>query len=425
MIIAQETYLEHFGKKGMRWGVVKEDKSSGEKSTKTETSSGRSNFRERNLKVNTNRYNTLNARAAKSNVRISEINTELKTLPKYSGKARNLRYERQMTTKQRDIDLKKAAKPPSDGLTPTQKKLLIGAGVATVMVGLSIASKRYDAEGMGAAMRRKASKLEYGDVFRPNKSFAKKMSPDDVLANVVKGINPKYNTQGGTMNCRRTTFAYEMRRRGYDVTATLAPMGYGQNESGLVNALIKGDRNKLSGESMSAFAGNSGAVDGIRTRAVKGDKRQYTADTETVTDISKLRAALSRHPNGARGEAVFDVGPFAHSMQWEVFDGVPHIFDSQKAARYDTDDKGLRKLTEKWGSPKRMDITRLDNVDLDTDFISRWVTDVKPKAAEVRATAAQTRREKEIKRDRAEYEKYSRAFFAENERLAAERNRFP
>ncbi len=55
------------------------------------------------------------------------------------------------------------------------------------------------------------------------------------------------------MNCRRCTFAYEMRRRGYDVAATRTTNGRGQTAVGVYNALnTEGDIAKVGKLSMIA-----------------------------------------------------------------------------------------------------------------------------------------------------------------------------
>lgn len=371
-----EEVLEHFGVKGMKWGVRRQGNAGGyDASAKGETKSLRGKLADRNLRVNTERHAMLTARAAKADIRISELKAEIAALPKgVSARTRfDLNYEKNVTIAQRDKDLKRAQKPPSSGLTPTQKKVLIGAGVAAVVIGVHMAHRRgIDSEAVGAAIRRGESQMKYGDVFRPNPAFASRMTPEQVRSVVAAGVNPNYRSQGGAMNCRRATFAYEMRRRGYDVVATTSPVGYGQNESGLVNALTPGVRNRLSTQSMSSFASNFSSS-GLRTRGARGDNRPNPAFTQSVRQLSELRSALSRHPNGARGEAVFDMGPFAHSMQWEIFDGVPHIFDSQKGTHYPTTPDGLRELMIKWGVPRTTEITRLDNVPLDMNFVGRWV----------------------------------------------------
>lgn len=371
-----DDFLEHFGVLGQRWGVRKKPVSNGgENSGGTDKSSIRSRLSERNLRINTAKTNMLKARSEKANIRISELDAEIAALPKNSYKRYSLNSERNVTVAQRDSDLKKAAKPPTSGLTSTQKKVMVGASVAGVLIGFHVASKHTDAEGVSAAIRRGRSQREHGDIFKPKPEFSAKMTQEEALKNVVQGINPNHRTQGGSMNCRRATFAYELRRRGYDVVATTSGIGRGQNESGLVNALIKGDRNLLSRESMSNFAAlQNPGIDGVRTRAVPGDTRTYSAMTQSVRKISELKDALSRHPDGARGEAVFDMGGFAHSMQWEVFKGIPHIFDSQKGSHFPVTSEGLNKLMDKWGEPAVTEITRLDNVDLDLKFLSRWVS---------------------------------------------------
>src|SRR4029077_17292919 len=53
---------------------------------------------------------------------------------------------------------------------------------------------------------------------------------------VVAPINPGYGDLGTKMNCRRATFAYEMRRRGYDVKATKSVKGTGQMPLSLLKA---------------------------------------------------------------------------------------------------------------------------------------------------------------------------------------------
>lgn len=364
MIITESAYLEHYGVKGMKWGVRNDDEGKGRKSLRERAAA-------RNLRINSERHKMLTARAAKTAVRLLEIDDALSSLPRNSPKRLDLNRERSFLLTQRRKDLTDAKNPPSSGLTPTQKKVLIGAGVAAVLAGTYVASKHIDAEGVLASIRRGQSSLQYGDVFKRNKELAGNLSVQDVLKNVVKPVNPNYNNTGGQMNCRRATFAYELRRRGFDVVATPSSIGYGQNESGLINALVKGDKNLLSRQSMSAFASGY-AETGVRTRAAVRDARQHSAYTESVKSLANLGSALKKQPSGARGEVVFDMGAFAHSMQWEIFNGTPHIFDAQKGQHFPVTKAGLDTLVSKWGQPSVAEITRLDNIDLDLAFLSRW-----------------------------------------------------
>lgn len=174
------------------------------------------------------------------------------------------------------------------------------------------------------------------------------------------------------MNCRRCTLAYELRRRGYDVVATTSPIGYGQGETGLVNALIKGDKNIKSKASLSNAATFESSLVGQLRSQVSGDKRTNPAETNSVQNVKDLIGVLSGKPNGARGEAVFNQGSFAHSLQWEIIDGTPHLFDAQKGQHFPVTEQGLVDFQAKWGKNLGVEVTRLDNVDLDLAFLSRW-----------------------------------------------------
>jgi hypothetical protein len=65
-------------------------------------------------------------------------------------------------------------------------------------------------------------------------------------------------------------------------------------------------------------------------------------------------------------------------MAYEVVDGVPHIFDSQKGTLYNSS----KMVESKWDGFHGAEITRLDNVDLDLNFLTRWATNTgSPKAS--------------------------------------------
>lgn len=225
--------------------------------------------------------------------------------------------------------------------------------------------------------------------FKKNLEMARKdLSPDEVLAKVAKGVNPNYKLPGGQMNCRRSSLTYELRRRGFDVTATTSSLGYGQSETGLINALVRGDKNIYRSNSLSSFVASSYG-DGIR-KQVTGDRRinpgaigRVMIDQNNLQNIDGtpgktigyLYDKLKTQPNGARGEAVFDFAQFGHSISWEIFDGKPVFFDTQKGQKFEN----ILDFFTKWGSPSSAELTRLDNLDLDLEFLSRWATDRKGK----------------------------------------------
>lgn len=401
--------LKHYGVKGMKWGVVNEDRGSDRSSKKAE---------KRETKAQ-----KIDVVAAKAEVRLSEIKSEIDALPP----GLKTTYKRSVlnTQKANQADyvrlLHRDAQWVREGkLTQNQKVLLAGgilAGSALILYGgaMMADSGQLNALSLRGEAFLKGKKFE----FAKKDSLAKAATADSVLSNVVKGVNPNYDNAGGQMNCRRCSFAYELRRRGYDVEATPTSVGTGHTESGLINALTPGKRNVIRSDSLSSKVVGG---EGIRAMVSK-DKRANPADTvslkqeiskfdsirsqlrdqrsraksgEEVLRIEDLMAknydneqaaggtfrksivdSLGKMPNKARGEIVFDFGGFGHSMSWEIFDGKPVIFDTQKANRYDlTTTEGLNKISEKWGSFTAAEMTRLDNMDLDLDFLARWATNV-------------------------------------------------
>ena len=371
--------LQHHGVKGMKWGVRNEEKPSG---------SLRSRLVDHNKEINRREAATIFARAKKLDVQVADLKKEIAALPSNKRwKKSDLQYTADVLKNQASMDRKKAKTLGNDDfhLTPNQKKVLVGTAVVggLVLAGVLAQKARHIPTGLevleapSANLAYKSNMKKFGAPFKKRPDFANPdLSADEILTDVVKGVNPDYKKLGGMMNCRRSTYSYELRRRGYDVSATTSAIGYGQNETGVVNALIRGDKNISSRPSMSSFAMHTPTFDvpdgkGLRTRAVANDVRKYKADVSEA-NISNLREVLKRQPDGARGEVAFNMGGFGHSMAYEVIKGEPHIFDAQKANHYRTTNDGIKELTKKWGIPSTINITRLDNVDLDFQFLNRW-----------------------------------------------------
>lgn len=375
LIVDEDKYLEHYGVIGMKWGKRKKSDDSNKTRDKNEQSL-KSRFSERQIRIKEGEAAILKARAITNSLRVSKLNKELAALPpgmKTQHKKYALRNEITISEQAAKKNLEQAEKTKKARLTPTQKKVLIGAAVVGAVV-VAAHLNRTGGEDIASAIRRARSMQEHGTIFKINKDLAdKSLSAEEVLTKVAKTVNPKYSSPGGKMNCRRATFAYELRRRGYQVDATPSAIGRGQSETGLVNALIRGDRdvNRSSGLSTMIIGG-----EGIRGRAAPRDTRAYSAFTKTIkdfrSDVPKLREALREMPDGARGEVVFNERGFGHSMAWEIIKGQAHIFDTQKGQRFPVTPEGLTNLTNKWGIPAEIGLTRLDNVDLDLKFLSRW-----------------------------------------------------
>lgn len=370
--ITYDDYLEHYGIKGMKWGIRKDRETKGNNQKKIERAEKKAEKREA-------KASKFDAKAAKLDTKVSDLKKEIAETP--SGIRARIVYKQLKSTKKTQEKLKKEAKAVRDGkLTSNQKKAIAGGvAVASIVAAGYMYTKVETGETNAMKLRGEAFLKGKNSIFNTNKEFARKdLSPEDVLNIVGKGVNPNYKKAGGRINCRRCTLTHELRRRGFDVTATTTVMGAGQSESGLINALTPKGRNVNSLKSLSSMVTGYGTD----TRStVRGDKRTDSAYRKSVKRLSfgndPLISAFSDQPNGARGEVVLNFAKFGHSMAYEVFDGKTYLFDSQKGQSYEVNESGLNSLRNKWGTPSGAEITRLDNVELDHKFLARWATNSK------------------------------------------------
>lgn len=378
--------LRHYGVKGMKWGVINAERGGDRKGAKQE----KRETKAKNLEI----------QAAKTDVRVKELKAERNALPTgVTGVAPRIKKNAEINQQvaYRDQLRKDANSIRKSGLTTQQKQLIVGGLLVGGVLALGYANVKMET-GEFNAMKLRGAALLRGKKFEFNrdKSLAAAMTPDEIIQNVSKGVNPNYASAGGQMNCRRCSFAYELRRRGFDVAATPTAIGAGHTETGLINALSPGKRNRNGAESLSSMVVGDGT--NIRTQ-LQGDKRSNPAQTSSIkwpkfidnpvegfpgesfkssaTPVAQanILKTLGSQPKGARGEIVFDFGAFGHSMSYEIFDSGPVIFDNQKAVKYDLSDKdAIRNMFDKWGDATGAEATRLDNVDLDYNFLARWAT---------------------------------------------------
>ena len=201
-------------------------------------------------------------------------------------------------------------------------------------------------------------------------SLSQNMSADEIFEKVVKKINPEYDSEGlkkvgSFANCRRCTFNYELRRRGFDVKATKTIGGSGQHIVGLYNAtheksyftdLFKNDDRVL--EYINKFDEKFFVPNEIKLSS--GNKSDRAKD---------LMNFLSSQPNGSRGELCMSwtVGS-GHSMAYEIINSKPVIFDCQTSTMYTDYDK----ISDFVEYVDKIGYFRLDNVNLNNDFLLRW-----------------------------------------------------
>lgn len=343
--------LEHYGVLGMHWGHRKSESS-------VDTTPSRKE-RKKAKREEHARKSEIQAAAAQKTI------DQIKAKPKTNWFVQSQRNSQiKELEAHRDQKLKDAKDIREGHLTDRQKKILIGAGVTA---GVLAAYGTYKFVDSGQA----TSFLNRNTPLKRNELLSRKMGTDSILREVVKDINPNYGEFGTKMNCRRCTFAYELRRRGFDVKSTRSFHGSGQTPSSILNAIDpksnigSGRLGALSAVIREGAAELQGQGKGQFTRLIQsgGLGKEHVSPNDIFESITK-------HGEGSRGELGlgWSMGG-VHSMAWEVIGGKAHIFDTQsgEAFRNPVEFMKVSKGIEKAG------ITRLDNVDLNSQFLRRWV----------------------------------------------------
>lgn len=340
-----DLFLEHHGIKGMHWGIRKPE----EKKARRE------------------------AKAKKFDDKAAELQKKIdntsKWRPVHKAKLRD----------KRDRAISDAEKKRQGKLSHRQKQVAVGA---TVAAGIIAAYGTYAALNSGNA-RRLVSKgkdfiTQQHTGWKPNPELADpNLDVDGIMTKVVAHINPGYGAPGTKNNCRRATFAYEMRRRGYDVAATKTHTGRGQDVSGIYNALNPGinlvpvgptgvmarvfaeGRKKVNDEAKTPF------TDFVnKPHALFGD---HFFDGEDRA--SKFLDTIANEPSGARGEmGIGWKGGGGHSVSWEKVHDKLVVFDNQSGKKYEGND-----FFELVDHTTQIGYTRLDDKELNQDFLRRWL----------------------------------------------------
>ena len=355
-----DEFLAHHGVMGMKWGVRKTpaEKKASEKA-KTE---------KRNEKAK--KYD---ARAAKYQAQYNKV---------YNSNRRNKYDQLVEINKQRERAEKDAQLKREGKLSTGQKKTLkVGVGVGVVVAAYTT----YSSIQSGNA-RRLTEKGGDWIHHQPIHNFKLKpeltnsnMSADDIFNKVVKPINPDYGEIGTKMNCRRATYAYEMRRRGYDVMATRTTNARGQDIMGQFNA------HNPTNPTLIPHTGAIGLwqrrIKELRkperdkewTNAIKG-YRSFPSipGTHKVSPKSLITDLTSQSEPGQRGELMMAwTGGGAHSMAWENIKGKVVVFDNQTRKTY----KSQADFSELSSRMSLAQMTRLDNLPMNADYLMRWVKD--------------------------------------------------
>jgi len=234
------------------------------------------------------------------------------------------------------------------GVDPATAMLAIYGGVVlSAFIGAKIA--QYHDSGI-----KNAKKTDVAD-WKKDPNLTKKMNVTQLHAKVVKPINPGFGEKGTMMNCRRCTFAYELRRRGYDVKATKSKYATGQDTDGL---------RKATNKKHDTFESMWGE------KAVKTPIHLDAGPHKTAKSIFDH---INKEPDGSRGElAVSWLFGGGHSVAYEKVNGKAVVIDAQSGKTF----KSVDEFVKNSGFADAItsaSTTRLDNVELNNDFLKRWV----------------------------------------------------
>ena len=284
--------------------------------------------------------------------------------------------------RKRDKAIKDAELKSKGKLSTNQKTVAIGAAA----VGVILAYKAHKSMQQSGEMGRLITKGKelFSDKQSPGWKLDRSLSDsnksvDEIFHDVVSKINPNYGTPGTKANCRRATYAYEMRRRGYDVKATKTTIGTGQNTIGVYNAASKerdivpatigGKARKMFTDKVQKKTSDSSFTSFLSSPQAKNKLGQ--AHMFDLPGSKHIFSELGKQPNGARGEFSMQwISGGGHSMAWEIVNGKPVIFDNQNGKVY-RNATAFKKISLDIGAAG---FTRLDNISLNSNFLMRWVT---------------------------------------------------
>lgn len=172
----------------------------------------------------------------------------------------------------------------------------------------------------------------------------------------MKAVNPGYMNQlsdASKNNCMLCTLTFDLRRRGYDVTANYANYGY-------------------TFEDLSHWYPGCSTSDTTLQTYVDPETGEIITTPEDMEEyIDESLEELIETGEGARGAfCVYWAGGGGHAMAYEVKNGEPIVYDCQTGEKHEGDD--LRQLLT---YTTESHATRLDNVEPNAEYIKEVTHD--------------------------------------------------
>ena len=192
-----------------------------------------------------------------------------------------------------------------------------------------------------------------GDIADVGKHYSSDDMPPQIkgkhsIEDDMAACNPRYNNgtvPGTCTNCTLCAFTYDLRRRGYDVTA------------------------------MSSDTGN------VPDKIVESLYSNAKEETISASNFTKVwNQAAQKYPEGSRGEISVS-GPYmGHSMAWEIRNGKLEVIDTQRNV------KSSPQELQKFGFySSKVKFIRTDNLELKPEGIHLVSAAYKPGAKKILA----------------------------------------
>lgn len=201
-----------------------------------------------------------------------------------------------------------------------------------------------------------------GDIADLDKKYTEDNPPRKIegthsIEDDMAACNPRYKNgvvPGTSVNCTLCSFVYDLRRRGYDVTA---------------------------------LCSSTGNYPDIIAKNLYKDYKEETVNGKNFSEI--YRNAAEKYPEGSRGSIAVLGRYMAHSMAWEIRDGKLEVLDTQRNVRMTPQDLSTYGFYASTG----VKMIRTDNLDVNYEGINLVGAELKPGwkktiAAEKKAAAS-------------------------------------